>query len=340
MTLQALQPAPKAATTKASAGTLGPVVTRRLPQNKDHTVGTSPVAKRPSVRHSIETAVSNTSQAEFFKPDQTIILLDWDDTLCPSSWIRANKRVLSFFKPAPKDERFQRPLRELQRNVEVLLKLAMKLGSVVIVTNAQDPWVETSCRNFLPQLLPMIRLLPVIYARSIYETQCIEPARSQKPVIGAHSRSSSTGRTALPGLYTATGRNRLTSYNTKLAAQTQVFDELAPQRWKEVAFHQEITGFYSRYAHQSWKNILSIGDSVFERDAVRRVVLERPHAKKRCRTKTLKLFDDPDIEELIKQVHVIIEVMGMMVQYDGELDIEIDEEDLQGDMHFHDKIMR
>ena len=36
---------------------------------------------------------------------------------------------------------------------------------------ALSPWVETSCRNFLPSLLPLVSSLPVIYARSIFEQQ-------------------------------------------------------------------------------------------------------------------------------------------------------------------------
>eukprot|EP00913_Durusdinium_trenchii_P029017 g27207.t1 len=218
--------------------------------------------------------VSTGSQAEYFRPEQTIIIFDWDDTLCPSSWIRANKKVLSFFKPAPTTEKYQKPLRELQAAVEVLLKMSMKLGTVVIVTNAMDPWVdtwphhggqraETSCRNFLPSLLPLVSTLPVIYARSIFEQQGVDMARSP---------SGSGPTRAMPGM-----------------------------KWKEVAFAQEIKDFYSRYQHQSWKNVISVGDSVFERDAVRRVVLQRPTPQKKCRTKTLKLFDDPEIDELVAQ---------------------------------------
>jgi len=215
------------------------------------------------------------------------------------------------------EEIFQRPLRELQHHVERLLRSAMTMGKVVIVTNAMDPWVETSCRNFLPALVPIVSCLPVIYARSIYDTQSCE-------------RPASASGLALPGLYSASGQNRLTSGRLSLQQQQQN-DELAPQRWKEAAFEQEITGFYSRYARQSWKNVLSIGDSVFERDAVRRVVVNRPSMEKRCRTKTVKLLDEPEINELISQVCVVHEALGMMVQYDGNLDIEIDEEDLLGD---------
>ncbi|CAE7653043.1 unnamed protein product [Symbiodinium sp. CCMP2456] len=303
------------------------MVSRRAIQNPGKGVA---VKQKPSIRKTIESMISTGSQAEYFRQEQTIIIFDWDDTLCPSSWIRANKKVLSFFKPAPNVEKYQKPLRELQAAVEVLLKLAMKLGTVVIVTNAMDPWVETSCRNFLPSLLPLVSTLPVIYARSIFEQQGVDMARS--PSRG----SSPLSRLAMPGMYAANGQNRLGNINAKIAAQR--VEETSPQKWKEVAFAQEIKDFYSRYQHQSWKNVISIGDSVFERDAVRRVVLQRPTPTKKCRTKTLKLFDDPEIEELVAQVKVVYDVINVMVQYDGDLDIEIDEEDLKLDGPLMDKL--
>merc|ERR1719162_1426189 len=145
---------------------------------------------KPSIRQSIESMVSTGSQSEYFKPEQTIILFDWDDTLCPSNWIRENRPTLSFFKPAPTDEKFQRPLRELQKHVEGVLKLALKLGRVVIVTNAMEPWVETSCRNFLPLLMPYVLDIPVIYARSIFD-QC---EQRQAAADGSAVRTSSGTR--------------------------------------------------------------------------------------------------------------------------------------------------
>jgi len=132
----------------------------------------------------------------------------------------------------------------------------------------------------------------------------------------------------MPGMYNALGQNRLHNYHSRFAARQVDMD---PQRWKEVAFEQEIGGFYSRYQHQSWKNVISIGDSVFERDAVKRVVPNRISTKKKCRTKTLKLFDDPRMEELIAQVRVVRDVLCSMVQYDGDLDIELGEDDLNVD---------
>jgi hypothetical protein len=169
--------------------------------------------------------------------------------------------------------------------------------------------------------------LPIIYARSVYEQYNAERR--------AQAASPSRGL-ALPGMYSANGQNKLGNVNARLNQQA---DEMVPQKWKELVFDQEITGFYSRYQHQSWKNVISIGDSIFERDAVRRVVIQRPNAKKKCRTKTAKLLDEPEIGELIAQVKVVHDALGLMVQYDGNLDIEIDEEDLKMDLSLADKIL-
>eukprot|EP00928_Gymnodinium_smaydae_P079008 TRINITY_DN63038_c0_g1_i1.p1 TRINITY_DN63038_c0_g1~~TRINITY_DN63038_c0_g1_i1.p1 ORF type:complete len:394 (+),score=52.80 TRINITY_DN63038_c0_g1_i1:91-1182(+) len=355
-----------------SSGGAGPIVTRRIQtspgglppaagasgspgspsaananSNSNSSSGprAAPNRVKPSVRKTIESMVSTGSQAEYFKPEQTILLFDWDDTLCPSNWIRENRPALSFFKPAPMEDRFQRPLQELSTHVEAVLKLALKLGKVIIVTNAMEPWVETSAKNFMPSVCHLVSQIPVIYARSIYELHAFDPAqggRGRGAGSAALPQRNSTGSAgagrgaqALPGMYSANGQNKLSNWNSRLQAQN---DEMAPRRWKELVFDQEITGFYSRYAHQSWKNIISIGDSIFERDAVRRVVLRRP-TKKACRTKTAKLLDEPTIEELIAQVRVIHDALGMMVQYDGNLDIEIDEEDLKLDLSLAEKIM-
>jgi len=320
-----------ASRSSGAGGAGGPMVSRRVGSSQGSSLpsahrargvgGEGPTPRlKPSVRQTIESMVSTGSQSEYFRPEQTIILFDWDDTLCPSNWIRENRPMLSFFKPAPSDEKYQKPLRELQAHVEAVLKLAMKMGKVIIVTNAMEPWVETSCRHFLPLLLPIVMQIPVIYARSVFDLHSCDPSKSK-----AAARPPPPGR-ALPGLYGSGGQNKLASYNMRVAMQA---DEMAPQKWKELAFEQEITGFYSRYSHQSWKNIVSIGDSVFERDATQQVVMQRPSTKKACRAKTVKMFDDPTIEELIAQVRLLGDLLGALVQYDGDLNIEIDMGDLQ-----------
>jgi len=76
---------------------------------------------------------------------------------------------------------------------------------------------------------------------------------------------------------------------------------------------------------------LSIGDSVFERDAARQVVTQRPFADKKCHLKTVKLLDEPSLEELVLQVGLVLNTLHKVVHCDSDLSIEIDEEDLEMD---------
>merc|ERR1719428_260095 len=105
------------------------------------------------------------------------------------------------------------------------------------------------------------------------------------------------------------------------------------QQWKELVFVHELENFYSRYSNQSWKNVVSIGDGTFERDAIRRVMQERPcMGQKKARTKTVKLLDDPTIEELVAQLRIVKASLSMVVNYDDSLDIEVTEDDLDLDV--------
>eukprot|EP00913_Durusdinium_trenchii_P005568 g5188.t1 len=245
----------------------------------------------------------------------------------------------------------------------------MKMGKVIIVTNAMEPWVETSCRNFLPALMPIVSQIQVIYARSVFDTMTCDAAKAV-PDDARSARSPGDARRFMqlraglsldsmqPMALTSwpTGasehRSRLMRWHHKDGRsidehKTCIFETFGNPSLREglralceeIAFEQEISGFYSRYAHQSWKNVISIGDSIFERDAVRRVVINRPTANRKCRTKTAKLLDEPEIDELVAQVKVVHDALGLMVQYDGNLDIEIDEDDLKLDLSLAEKIM-
>ena len=41
---------------------------------------------------SSESAASTGSQANFARPEETLIIFDWDDTLCPSYWVKQVRR--------------------------------------------------------------------------------------------------------------------------------------------------------------------------------------------------------------------------------------------------------
>lgn len=267
-------------------------------------------------------------QDDFCSPKETLIVFDWDDTLCPSYWIQENHPALSFFQPPPNRKRYIEPLSRLEHAVVALLESSMRRGKVIIVTNAESPWVETSCKFFLPGLRSYINKIPVVYAQSRHQTLKDKTPRTLQ-------RTNSSLNQGKPGMYKQGSRRRGDNSGTfgtrtfESSMSLGSYNELAPQVWKETAFHEELCNFYSQYNGQSWKNVVCIGDSIFERDAMRNVVSKRPTKGHRCRLKTVKLLDEPDIDELISQVQLLHEAMYSMVVYDKNLDIEFDEDDLQ-----------
>jgi hypothetical protein len=259
-----------------------------LARNQDH-------AMLSRSMRTLESLVSTGSQAEYFHPKQSIIIFDWDDTLCPSHWIRINRPKLQYFQPCPNEPRYKVPLETLSDQVIKVLRASVAISKTIILTNAQVTWVEVSCRNFMPRVWPIIKELgiDIVYARQSVEQDI------------------------------STCRDLDYNYNAN-----------APQLWKERAMKDNISKFYSQYLHQSWKNIVSIGDQICEHNALRIVALARPTGKKKCRTKTVKLIEEPSIENLIAENQVIIQWLGGLVQYDGELTVDLShDDDILLDLH-------
>jgi len=101
----------------------------------------------------------------FFTAD-TILLFDWDDTVLPSTWIseqglRLDTSVIS--------EEQQVTLQRLADSAGRTLEAAKRYGKVLLVTNAEDGWIEMSCQKFLPSLWQRIEGVKRLSARSTYE---------------------------------------------------------------------------------------------------------------------------------------------------------------------------
>lgn len=119
---------------------------------------------RQSMTHQ-GTKMSADSQLQYSSPNQTIIIYDWDDTLCPSTSLRRFAHFDAKGRLAAKmDGETLSELNMLAEQVLPLIRFSMTLGKVVIVTNARRPWVEVSCSNFLPALKASLKDIPVIYA--------------------------------------------------------------------------------------------------------------------------------------------------------------------------------
>ncbi|CAN0233212.1 unnamed protein product, partial [Phaeothamnion confervicola] len=98
-----------------------------------------------------------------------LVLFDWDDSLISSSWITSQKllTVADSFEGLPEDA--QAELLKLEDSVYACLTLARKYGSLIIITNAEDGWVQLSAARFFRRLVPLLRDVPTVSARSNFE---------------------------------------------------------------------------------------------------------------------------------------------------------------------------
>lgn len=240
---------------------------------------------------------------------ESVIMFDWDDTLFPTRYVWNDERI-KWDKVAPCFEPDGHPalgahahcsegvtmreaLSQHAKTVAALLRLAVTLGHVVIITLAADGWVDMSIRNFLPELQGLLEELQidVIYCRVAvplrYERMVFEEAIDLAKIL-------------------------------KARAMTRVLKKFYG------------TGRSSSARARSWKNVLSVGDSAGERLAIQDVIWRRRQtdsrgAYKECRCKVLKLLDEPDLESLTAELQVVINWLEVLVLYDGDVDLDFEE---------------
>jgi len=95
---------------------------------------------------------------------KALILFDWDDTLCPTSWIEERRTSFDAQKHSRKGLSWDM-LAEQARAVSLLVQTALSFGPVALVTLAQRPWVDVSVREFMPEVGAEVTGLDVFYAR-------------------------------------------------------------------------------------------------------------------------------------------------------------------------------
>uniref|UniRef100_A0A6C0BF89 FCP1 homology domain-containing protein n=1 Tax=viral metagenome TaxID=1070528 RepID=A0A6C0BF89_9ZZZZ len=98
-------------------------------------------------------------------PNKTLIILDWDDTLFPTSWTTKNDIKLSNHKNRYKYiDKFD----ELDKLLSDTLIISNKCGKTIIVTNALNSWIEISS-SVLPLTKNIMKSMDIISARERYQ---------------------------------------------------------------------------------------------------------------------------------------------------------------------------
>jgi hypothetical protein len=94
----------------------------------------------------------------------TLIILDWDDTLFPTSWI--NKNNIEFLSAENRTILYNKYFYKIDNNLEHLLTKMTNCGRVFIITNALLNWIDMSV-NILPKTSKLLKknIIRIVSAR-------------------------------------------------------------------------------------------------------------------------------------------------------------------------------
>lgn len=101
--------------------------------------------------------------------DETLFILDWDDTICPTTHHEVNPQCREVEASELEDH---------ARAVDALLRVAAGVGHVCIVTMASNAWLEESIAELLPSVGETVEELqiPVVLAKVGVPTRCMREA--------------------------------------------------------------------------------------------------------------------------------------------------------------------
>jgi len=97
---------------------------------------------------------------------ESLIIFDWDDTLFPTTWLQQHDY---FDKGVALSNAKEARLESMANRARVTLQMALQVAKVVIVTNAEQGWVQSSCKKFMPSLVSLVKTIEIVSARTTYE---------------------------------------------------------------------------------------------------------------------------------------------------------------------------
>lgn len=258
---------------------------------------------------------STGTQDEWASPSPTMLFLDYDDTLFPTSWLK-EVGVLQNFK-APTDPEISAELEKLEKAACAVLTIACELSiKTCIISNSNSDWVIVSAKLFMPQLHVLLESSngpAIIYARDRL------------------LKKQSVGHSAIYGYCW---------YRSNFACEDEQAEILTNA--KAMAMEVECKAFYSQHPHQSWKNLISIGDATYEGDALQEIAFMHSQSPQmKLRTKVIKLTTAPTPAEFDSQLWTLRTYMPAIVQFQNDLDVNFDdgEECLSDVLRFQDRKM-
>ena len=268
----------------------------------------------------------------YAEPAQTLIFLDWDDTIFPCTELFTkrgySRRTRDWTEPLEAD--LAEDLADWQEAAGEFLRAACGISDrCVILTNSKRPWVTTCINHFAPNLKPLIEQKPnlsIVYASDLMKRQKTTSDWASEKAEGLFVQS-------LHNFFGFFGQcaQGAQGFVTKMSESMTAMRQNAPgppfncTESKFKAMSVEADNFYSQYQNQTWKNIISLGDMAYEYDAVKALSATRvaPQSRERLRTKSVVLLPTPSLHGLTLQLRIWSQVLPAIARFDGDIDIDI-----------------
>jgi len=93
----------------------------------------------------------------------------------------------------------------------------------------------------------------------------------------------------------------------------------SPLKWKYYAFQEKLSTSNCNPNTKLDRNVISFGDSHVEREAVRAVTRGLPNT----RTKSVKFAERPSLEQLRRELELVVNCLNYIIGHDGDLDLQL-----------------
>lgn len=236
-------------------------------------------------------STSTASSVSSGPDEQTLIVFDWDDTLMPTSYVKAN--VENYWAPSQlaSDSPILVPLRQHAETVAAILRAARAVGRVAIVTLSKKPWVHDSAEKFLPGLDLKALLeelgIPIYYGLDHVHSTVARLAQTQQGI----SQLQQGGVDVLEAC--------------KRGAMAKCLRKVCGKNTLQL-------------------NVLSVGDSDVEKKAIKDLLWfptpnQLPPGEHLC--KTIKFMEEPTVQQLGDQLRVLRSRLVDMVSHREDVDL-------------------
>lgn len=223
-----------------------------------------------------------------------LTIFDWDDTLCPTHFMSSQGG------DPPEGFHFTdeltSALSQNARGVCSLLSAARTLGQVAIVTLSSESAFYEAAKYWMvgvdfAQVLKDLEVM-VVFARKF-----------------VHKSARKSPNSVVPS------KKTLADSEDVMDIHRQVFCMAKARAMKEA--------LKATYASGPWRNVISIGDSEYERDAIKDLFWATScNSNVHTWCKTVKMVSDPDLAVLTEQLALLLMWIRSMAAHNADFDIE------------------